>query len=142
MEWKQNISDESWALILIQSIRRRIHTTNKGKQQLSEGIFRKAYLHLGLHYPLPLVCYHTLFQNFLRMAKFWTKTSKSHRIIKLSKKSHDVILDSIILLNLDKFKLSRSFWTWVISIFVKYQKLAILCFWPIFDLHWSHFFKL
>ena len=39
---------------------------------------------------------------------------------KINKKCRDAILDNIILHNLAKFQLSRSFWTWVISIFVKY----------------------
>ena len=67
------------------------------------------------------------------------KNSKNTKIIK---KCLDAILDNIILYNLAKFQLSRSFWTWVISIFVKYQKIAILRFWPFFHQNWSKFSRL
>ena len=67
------------------------------------------------------------------------KNSKNTKIIK---KCRDAILDNIILHNLAKFQLSRSFWTWVISIFVKYQKIAILRFWPFFHQNWSKFSRL
>ena len=50
---------------------------------------------------------------------------KNSKITKIIKKCLDAILDNIILHNLAKFQLSRSFWTWVISIFVRYQKITI-----------------
>ena len=59
------------------------------------------------------------------------KNSKNTKIIK---KCRDAILDNIILHNLAKVQLSRSFWTWVISIFVKYQKITILRCWPFLSL--------
>ena len=52
------------------------------------------------------------------------------------------ILHNIIVHNLAKFQLSRSFWTWVISIFVRYQEIKIFCFWPFLHLNWPEFCKL
>ena len=51
------------------------------------------------------------------------------------------ILDIAILHNLAKFQLSRLFWTWVISNFLKYLKIAILRFLQFFHLNWSKFSK-
>ena len=69
------------------------------------------------------------------------KTSNFPKLLKLLKKCRNAILDDMIFYNLAIFQLSRSFWTWVIFIFLKYQKIAILCFLVFSHLKWSIFFK-
>ena len=78
-------------------------------------------------------------RNFGQILDENGKIFKNAQIIKNRRVA---ILDNIILHNLAKFQLSRSFWTWVISIFVKYLKIAILRFWQFFHLNWSKFSKL
>ena len=78
-------------------------------------------------------------RNFGQILDENGKIFKNAQIIKNPRVA---ILDNIILHNLAKFQLSRSFWTWVISIFVKYLKIAILRFWQFFHLNWSKFSKL
>ena len=78
-------------------------------------------------------------RNFGQILDENGKIFKNAQIIKNRRVA---ILDNIILHNLAKFQLSRSFWAWVISIFVKYLKIAILRFWQFFHLNWSKFSKL
>ena len=78
-------------------------------------------------------------RNFGQILDENGKIFKNAQIIKNRRVA---ILDNIILHNLAKFQLSRSFWTWVISIFIKYLKIAILRFWQFFHLNWSKFSKL
>ena len=67
---------------------------------------------------------------FLRnFGQILDKNGKIFKNAQIIKNRRVAILDNIILHNLAKFQLSRSFWTWVISIFVKYLKIAILRFW-------------
>ena len=80
---------------------------------------------------------------FLRnFGQILDKTGKIFKNAQIIKNRRVAILDNIILHNLAKFQLSRSFWTWVISIFVKYLKIAILRFWQFFHLNCSKFSKL
>ena len=80
---------------------------------------------------------------FLRnFGQILDKNGKIFKNAQIIKNRRVAILDNIILHNLAKFQLSRSFWTWVISIFVKYLKIAILRFWQFFHLNWSKFSKL
>ena len=80
---------------------------------------------------------------FLRnFGQILDKNGKIFKNAQVIKNRRVAILDNIILHNLAKFQLSRSFWTWVISIFVKYQKIAIWRFWPFFHQNWSKFSKL
>ena len=80
---------------------------------------------------------------FLRnFGQILDKNGKIFKNAQIIKNRRVAILDNIILHNLAKFQLSRSFWTWVISIFVKYLKIAILRFWQFFPLNWSKFSKL
>ena len=69
-----------------------------------------------------------IWQNFKKYIKY--------------RKCRDHFFDNIIVHNLANFQLSISFWTWVTSIFVKYQKIAILRFWPFFHQNWSKFSRL
>ena len=77
-------------------------------------------------------------RNFGQILDENCKIFKNAQIIK---NRFVAILDIIILHNLAKFQLSRSFWIWVISNFVKYQKMALLRFWQFFHLNWSKFSK-
>ena len=96
--------------------------------------------------------YKTILETLSALGAFWPKSLKNCQILgenaknskntNIIKKCRDAILDNIIIHNLAKFQLSRSFWTWVISIFVKYQKIAILRFWPFFHQNWSKFSRL
>ena len=80
---------------------------------------------------------------FLRnFGQILDKNGKIFKNAQIIKNRRVAILDNIILHNLAKFQLSRSIWTWVISIFVKYLKIAILRFWQFFHLNWSKFSKL
>ena len=80
---------------------------------------------------------------FLRnFGQILDKNGKIFKNAQIIKNRRVAILDIIILHNLAKFQLSRSFWAWVISIFVKYLKIAILRFWQFFHLNWSKFSKL
>ena len=80
---------------------------------------------------------------FLRnFGQILDKNGKIFKNAQIIKNRRVAILDNIILHNLAKFQLSRSFWTWVISIFVKYLKIAILRFLQFFHLNWSKFSKL
>ena len=80
---------------------------------------------------------------FLRnFGQILDKNGKIFKNAQIIKNRRVAILDNIILHNLAKFQLSRSFWAWVISIFVKYLKIAILRFWQFFPLNWSKFSKL
>ena len=66
---------------------------------------------------------------FLRhFGQIFDEDGKIFKNTKIIKERSVAILDNIMLHNLAKFQLSRSFWTWVISNFVKYQKMAILRF--------------
>ena len=76
--------------------------------------------------------------DHLKIAKFWKKLQNFQKY-SIIEKLIAAISDNIILHNLVKFQLSRSFWTWVISNFVKYQKMAILRFCQFFHPNWSKF---
>ena len=83
-----------------------------------------------------------IWPKFLKNGQIFDENGKISKNTQIIKKRRVAILDNIMLHNLVKFQLSRSFWTWVISIFVKYQKIAILRFWPFFHQNWSKFSKL
>ena len=78
---------------------------------------------------------------FFKNGQILYENDKISKITQIIKKSCVAILDNI-LCNLAKFQLSRSFWTWVISNFVKYQKIAILRFCQFFHPNWSKFSRL
>ena len=80
--------------------------------------------------------------NILRYCQIFEENINFSKITQIIKKSCDWILDNIILHNLATFQLCRSFYTWVISIFVKYQKIAFLLFWTFFHIKWSKVTKL